>query len=278
MMRALTGDAAEETNIDARSRSEGGNEDEKHRNSADLLYRLSQHLSPPETSTESANAGLVQLARAAAFYASDLTPAGLEDPPVAAGDRSATTAESGANRIRWAARRAESNQLPPGVGISHLQEAATAFQSALETPPPLLDGARSLLNTVRAWREAGPDRRTSILFSEGEPDRLRVAFRAYRIGNGNYFDEIVLKEKSPRTYRQVCETIATFVDGSPPPPSGIVVVGDSLKRDIRPANAAGCTTVYCPGDLWGRENPEGPEERPDYVVERIDEMPSLFGL
>jgi putative hydrolase of the HAD superfamily len=279
MMRALTGDAAEEANVDAQSRGEGATGDEKHRNSADLLYRLSQQLSPPETSTESTNAGLVQLARAAAFYASDLTPSAPADPPVeTARDESATTSESGANRIRWAARQAESDQLPPGVGTSHLQAAATAFQSALETPPPLLDGARSLLRTVRAWREAGPDRRTSVLFSEGEPDRLRVAFRAYRIGNGTYFDEIVLKEKSPRTYRQVCQTIATFVDGSPPPPSGIVVVGDSLKRDIRPANAAGCTTVYCPGELWGRENPEGPEERPDYVVERIDEMPSLFGL
>lgn len=163
---------------------------------------------------------------------------------------------SGTNRIRWAARQAESSQLPPGVGASHLQPAAAAFQSALETPSPLLDGARSLLNTVRAMREAGPDRRTSVLFSEGEPDRLRVAVRACRIGNGNYFDEIVLKQKSARVppglpdHRDEGSRLS-------PPPSGIVVIGDSLKRGIRPANAAGCTTVYCPGDLWGREDPEG---------------------
>jgi len=277
MMRALTVDATnQDAPPDAPSEGETAGEDEKHRSTADLLYRLSQHLSPPEKNTDSTNAGLVQLARAAAFYSSALSPP--ENPHAETGsDRSATIAASGTNRIRWAARQAESGREPPGVESEHLHDAATAFRSTLETPPPLLDGALSLLRTIRAWRDARPGRRASVLFSEGEPDRLGVAFEAYRIGNGRYFDDIVLQEKSPRTYRQLCETIGTVVSTSRPT-SGIVVIGDSLKRDIRPANAAGCTTVYCPGDLWGRETPEGPEERPDYVVDRIDEVPSLIGL
>jgi len=277
MMRALTGDAAsQDATPAAPSEGERVGEDEKPRSTADLLYRLSQHLSPPTTDADSTNAGLVQLARAAAFYASGLSHP--ENPHAETeSDRSATVAQSGTNRIRWAARQAESGREPPGVETAHLQDAATAFRSTLKTPPPLLDGARTLLGTVRTWRDAQPDRRASVLFSEGEPDRLSVAFEAYQIGNGRYFDDIVLQEKSPRTYRQVCETIGTVVSTSRPT-SGIVVVGDSLERDIRPANAAGCTTVYCPGDLWGRETPEGPEDRPDYTVDRVDEVPSLIGL
>lgn len=294
MMRALAEDAAGEEvgadapsrkedapsrEEDAPSREEGASEPEKHRDHADLLFRLSQHLPPAEEEETSADAGLVQLARAAAFYTLAPPPSAPEASRAeAAADRSATGSGSAADRIRWAAQQAESGRQPPGVAPAHLHEAATAFRSALETAPPLLDGARGLLDAVRTWRDARPDRRASVLFSEGEPDRLRVAFRAYRIGDGRYFDDIVLDEKSPRTYRQVCQRIATITAGSSSPPSGIVVVGDSLKRDIRPANAVGCTTVYCPGDLWGRETPAEPEERPDHVVDHIDEVPSLFGL
>jgi putative hydrolase of the HAD superfamily len=246
-----------------------------HPDPKDLLYRLSQHL----PSVEAGQLGLVQLARAAAFYRSARQPGDAGGPP-AAETRTGPDADHDpeAARVRWAARQAQSDRPPPQLDAADIQKAATAFRTALNAAPPLLDGTRSLLDAVQDWRTARPGRRTSVLFSEGEPDRLRVAFEAYHVGEGRYFDDIVLREKTPRTFREVCTTIERAVDRSDPPAAGIVVVGDSLQRDIRPANAAGCTTVYCPGGLWGREQPEGPEEEPDYRVDRVDEVVSLFGL
>jgi putative hydrolase of the HAD superfamily len=56
------------------------------------------------------------------------------------------------------------------------------------------------------------------------------------------------------------------------------VIGDSLKRDIGPANVVGCKTVYCPGGLWGREMPADPSERPDRTIGTADEALSILDL
>jgi len=248
------------------SETEGSRSNETVFSSKEVLYRLSRHL----PSMEAGSFNLVQLARAAAFYRSALQPGAAEE--------TSPGPEPAEARARWAARQARSGRQPPQLDPAHLENAAQAFRAVLNATPPLLDGTRSLLDAVQNWRAARPGRRTSVLFSEGEPDRLSVAFEAYHVGEGRYFDDIVLRKKTPRSFQEVCTAIERSVDRPDPPAAGIVVVGDSLQRDIRPANAAGCTTVYCPGDLWGREQPEEPEEEPDYRIDRIDEVADLFDL
>jgi putative hydrolase of the HAD superfamily len=257
------------------STKKGPHNDTAGSDNKEFLYRLSRHL----PSMEAGSFNLVQLARAAAFYRSSLQPETGEGQPT--GDVTpgpATDLDPEEARARWAARQARSDRPPPQLDPAHIQNAAQAFRAVLSATPPLLNGTRSLLDAVQNWRAARPGRRTSVLFSEGEPDRLSVAFEAYHVGEGRYFDDIVLRKKTPRTFQEVCTAIERAVDRRDPPAAGIVVVGDSLQRDIRPANAVGCTTVYCPGDLWGREQPEGPEEEPDYRVDRVDEVISLFDL
>ena len=238
----------------------------------DLLFRLSKHL----PSMETGRSELVQLARAAAFYKFDhRRPADGSYGDEAETDPHHTSEEE---QIRWAAAQAQSDRQPPGRTSSQVQEAAAAFRSTLDAAPSLLDGARSLLDVIREWRDVRPGRRTSVLFSEGDPDRLSVAFDTYRVGEGRYFDDIVLQKKTPGAFQEVCRSIRMAVDRPTLSADGIIVVGDSLERDIQPANAAGCTTVYCPGGLWGRETPAGPEDRPDYTVETVDEVVALFEL
>ena len=241
----------------------------------DLLYRLSRHL----PSMEAGNFNLVQLARAAAFYRSAHQPrAGEEESTEEPSPESGAELDPEEDRARWAARQAQTDRQPPQLDAAHIQKAAQAFRAVLNSTPPLLDGTQFLLDTVRKWRTARPGRRMSVLFSEGEADRLSVAFEAYHVGAGRYFDDIVLRKKTLRTFQEVRTAIERTVDRSDPPAAGIIVVGDSLRRDIRPANVVGCTTVYCPGDLWGREQPEGPEEEPDYRIDRVDEVVNLFDL
>jgi putative hydrolase of the HAD superfamily len=220
--------------------------------------------------------GLVQLARAAAFYRFDRRHA----PDGPHGDEADTTPDPNPKeaRVRWAAAQAQSDRRPLGLAPSQVQEAATAFRSTLSAVPPLLSGARPLLDVLREWRNTRPDRRASVLFSEGEPERLSVAFDAHRVGDGRYFDDIVLQKKTPDSFQEVCRSVRMAMDHPTLPADGIVVVGDSLERDIEPANTAGCTTVYCPGGLWGRETPQGPGQRPDHIVETVDEVVDIFDL
>lgn len=233
----------------------------------DVLRSLGRHLSAPDAG----GYPLEQLARAAAFYMFGVDH-GLHDAP----DPAAPAARQA--RAGWAARQARSDRRPAGIGPSRVREAVESFRSALSAVPPLLDGTRLLLDAVQGWRDDRPNRRTSILFSEGDPDRLGVAFGAYGIGNGRYFDDIVLREKTPDAFREVREAAGASVDRPGLRAAGVVVVGDSLRRDIQPANAVGCTTVYCPGDFKGRETPEGPAERPDYTVDTPDKVMGVFGL
>lgn len=249
MMAGITGAAP------AAEPEEGGRD-------GDVLRPLGRRL----TALDGGGYDLERLARAAAFYVRGAGPDSDADPA------------SDAERLDWAARQALANRRPPGSDSSRIREAVAAFRSALAAVPPLLDGTRALLDATRGWRAARPGRRTSILFSEGDPDRLGVAFEAYGIGEGRFFDEIVLRDKTPDAFRAVREAAAAAVDRPGARAAGVVVVGDSLKRDIRPANLTGCTTVYCPGDFKGRETPEAPAERPDHTIDTADEVVGLFGL
>lgn len=176
--------------------SETPSGNEKDSEGDNILYRSSQHL----PSTEDGGPGPEQLARAAAFYMSDPQ----NGPEGQASLKSRPGAEVQKARVRWAAEQAQAGRQPPGCDNAQVHEAATAFRSALSAAPPLLEGARLLLNTAQAWRSARPDQRTSVLFSEGKPDRLQVAFEAYQIGDGRYFDDTVFRKNTPSAFRQVC--------------------------------------------------------------------------
>lgn len=185
-------------------------------------------------------------------------------------------------RVEWAARQAQAGAVPDkhGAGEALIQSAAEAFRTALRTVPPLLAGAEDLLRSVQEWKAMRPGRRQSVLFSEGDPDRLGTAFDAYGIGSGRHFDDIVLREKTESAFSDVRGRIETTLVGQSvsAPELDIVVIGDSLKRDIRPANAVGCTTVYCPGDFKGHETPDTPAEAPDHTVSSLTDALDLLRL
>lgn len=237
-------------------RTDGGSADTA---GPDVLRELAQGLSLVTGATD-----LDPLARASALYLLGDGPNGETD------------------RVEWAVQQTKAGAVPARDGADEalIQAAADAFRSALRTVPPLLAGADDLLRSVQEWKAMRPDRRQSVLFSEGDPDRLEIAFDAYGIGSGRHFDDIVLREKTRAAFADVRGGIDDALAHDPATTSGpdVAVIGDSLKRDIRPANAVGCTTVYCPGAFKGHETPESPADAPDHTVSSLGEALDVLGL
>lgn len=58
------------------------------------------------------------------------------------------------------------------------------------------------------------------------------------------------------------------------PASHILVVGDSLSKDIIPAQKAGCKTAWLKGEGWDNEQPD--ESLPDFIFSDISELPTYL--
>lgn len=59
-------------------------------------------------------------------------------------------------------------------------------------------------------------------------------------------------------------------------PDEIAVVGDSYSKDMIPAHAVGCRTVWLKGIGWGSENEEADITLPDVVIGDLAELPAAI--
>lgn len=155
-------------------------------------------------------------------------------------------------------------------------QAYETHANALEQIPPLLPGVADLLTHLRSYRTANPHVAT-VIFSEGQQQRLARTIDAYHIERHGYFNEIVIELKTPQAFERVRDIGRQHLDL----PDGhedvvTVMIGDSMQRDIRLANEAGFTTVYIPGSFEGRQAPQTALEQPDFEIERIAELPSIL--
>lgn len=60
--------------------------------------------------------------------------------------------------------------------------------------------------------------------------------------------------------------------------SEVVVVGDSLKNDIRPARQLGCQTIWLKGEPWDSEATDDPSAytgEADYIINDISDLTSI---
>ncbi len=104
-----------------------------------------------------------------------------------------------------------------------------------------------------------------VLITKG--DLLHQERKLAQSGLGDLFDAVeIVSDKQPETY-------ARIFAGSPGGAGGAMMVGNSLKSDVRPAIEAGGWGVYVPHDLmWSLEAAEKPEH-PRFV-----ELVDLGGL
>jgi len=123
-----------------------------------------------------------------------------------------------------------------------------------------------LLPHARAAVEAAADCHRVVLITKG--DLMDQERKLAQSGLGELFAGVeIVSDKTPETYRTV---FARHGDGA----QAAMMVGNSLRSDIRPALEAGAWGVFVPHELsWALEAAEPPEGHPRYL-----ELPDLGGL
>ncbi len=156
-----------------------------------------------------------------------------------------------------------------------ITQAHAVHTKTLAQLPPLVPGVMEMLthlHTSRAQRR----HISMVLFSEGHPDRLEQTLTAYRLRQEGYFDEIVMERKSTNAFTRVGALGRQYVSGTATHDVTTVVIGDSMTRDVRPANAVGFTTVYVPSQFEGQERPQRVMDHPDFQIGSLRELPSIL--
>ncbi len=145
------------------------------------------------------------------------------------------------------------------VPASVIGEILEAGQEMLRHPIQLLDHAEE---AVRALAET----HRLVLITKG--DLLDQERKLAQSGLGDYFDAVeIVSNKTRAIYDDV---FARHGDG----PDRAMMIGNSLKSDVRPALEAGAWGVYVPHGLtWELEHAEAPDGHA-----RFRELPSLDGI
>ena len=131
-------------------------------------------------------------------------------------------------------------------------------QDMLQHPIDLLPHATE---AVKAAKSYGP----VLLITKG--DLLHQEQKVAQSGLGDLFDGIeIVSDKQPHTYTRIFDPFGGAQTG--------MMIGNSMKSDVRPMIDAGVYGVFVPHDLaWGFEAAEAPEGHPRY-----SELPDLGAL
>lgn len=159
--------------------------------------------------------------------------------------------------------------------LTLVDQAHGDYVSALQEIPPLLPDTRQVLSLLHEARCHGVGLALT-LFSEGDPDRLGRILAAHDLAGDILFQATHIGPKSPESFELFREVGQSFLDLTDRAHSMTLVVGDSLRREIQCGNRIGATTIYIPAEFMGVEQPADPNEKPDYCLARLGELPALL--
>ncbi|MEL7133863.1 MAG: HAD family hydrolase [Pseudomonadota bacterium] len=133
-----------------------------------------------------------------------------------------------------------------------------AGQEMLSHPIDLLPHAE---DAVRIAKDRGP----VVLITKG--DLLDQERKLAQSGLGDLFDGVeIVSDKTPAIYAQIFEAFGGADRG--------MMIGNSMKSDVRPMIDAGGVGVFVPHDLaWDLEHADAPEDHPRYAA-----LPDLGAL
>ena len=142
---------------------------------------------------------------------------------------------------------------------------ASVISEILETGRDMLAHPIELLPFAQDAVEAVAESHRVLLITKG--DLLHQERKLAQSGLGDLFDGVeIVSDKQPQTY-------ARIFSACPGGAEGAMMVGNSMKSDIRPAIDVGSWAVYVPHALgWALEEAEPP------TAPRFHEMPDLSGL
>ena len=161
-------------------------------------------------------------------------------------------------------------------------------QRAQTSPKPIVSAAADYGAKVPAWRHD-----LEILYPDTK-EVLQELGQKYKLGiiaNQDYGTEKRLIDFGIRQYIDLI--IASAEEGVEKPdlrifqlaldradckPEEAVMVGDRLDNDIIPANKIGMTTVWIKQGFGGLSEAKSKEEQPDYTVDNLNELLSIFEM
>lgn len=162
---------------------------------------------------------------------------------------------------------------------SLIESAHQAFKLNLNHTPSLYPDAWPVLSKIRS--SVLPSQRIILLLlSEGNKERIERILGAHAFRERDMFDEIILMEKNVEAMLLARTTGLHLLGLEPAQESAhlvpVVLVGDSMSRDIRPANKAKFVTIYKPSAFKGMESPQCADEEPNYYIHQLSEIPSIL--
>lgn len=125
-----------------------------------------------------------------------------------------------------------------------------SFNNQLSSNHDLVDGfkdAYSYLSSIDF---------SIVAFSEGERQRIEKELKYHNVFD--IFDDLIVGNKSPSKF----ESVASEREN-------VVVIGDSLERDIEPANKNGFYTIHHPAGFEDSDY----NVKPDFVVNDMRNLP-----
>lgn len=133
----------------------------------------------------------------------------------------------------------------------------------LERPVSLLPGVSEVLPRVAAKKRL-------VVVTKG--DLLDQERKLKASGLLPYFHHIeIVSDKNVANYERLLHALSV-------PPDAFLMVGNSLRSDIRPVLALGGHAIYIPQpDVWQHEQ-AGQPERPYVTLQSMAELPAVLGL
>jgi putative hydrolase of the HAD superfamily len=147
------------------------------------------------------------------------------------------------------------------VPASVIQDLLRAGQDMLAEPIELLPHAQEAV-------EAIADSHHVVLITKG--DLLDQERKLAQSGLGDLFDAVeIVSDKQPDIYQRI-------FDLCPGGPRGAMMVGNSMKSDVRPAIDVGSWGVFVPHDLaWSFEHAEAPDSPRFREIADLSLLPGL---
>lgn len=145
------------------------------------------------------------------------------------------------------------------VPASVIAELIAVGQEMLRHPVDLLPHAREAIETVSATHNV-------LLITKG--DLLDQERKLAQSGLGDLFDGVeIVSHKTPQTYTEIFDRHCSGA-------AHAMMIGNSLRSDVRPVVEIGGWGVHVPHDLtWALEHDEPPKDAPRYRV-----LPDLSGI
>ncbi|TCK97115.1 HAD family hydrolase [Paraburkholderia sp. BL9I2N2] len=140
------------------------------------------------------------------------------------------------------------------ISLEAAEELGSLFQERLKVIPRLLPGVRDGLRL--ALQKDVP----IYMLTEGRIDKQKRIIESHKLSEN--FRAVLEMTKSLQQYERLRSRFL---------PAEVVVLGDQLDRDIDPARAAGCTTVYVPGRFTPSWNLSKGSQHASYQAENFED-------